>query len=123
MNIVKTNVDGRTVYTLNGDELVSAEMIKEGNEKVIKISGAIKTVVAPCFSEIIFDAMKMKENFTLDFSEVTYIASAGLRVLLNMQQCIDDGEGPDVRIINVTNLVMEVFESTGFADLLNIVKS
>ena len=59
----------------------------------------------------------------MDFSEITYIASAGLRVLLNMQQCIDDGEGPDVKIINVTNLVMEVFESTGFAGLLNIIKS
>ena len=123
MNIIKSTDDGRTVYTLNGDELVSAEIVKEDNENVIKISGAIKTVAAPCFSEIIFDAMKTKENFTLDFSGVTYIASAGLRVLLNMQQCIDDGEAPDVRIINVTNLVMEVFESTGFAGLLNIIKS
>ena len=41
MDIIKSNVDGRIVYTLNGDELVSAEIVKEENEKIIKIFGAV----------------------------------------------------------------------------------
>ena len=77
-------------------------------------------MVAPCFAEVIEKCLESCEDFILDFEEVTYIASAGLRVLLNMQQEIDDSESFSVKIINISESVREVLESTGFIDILVI---
>lgn len=119
MGFTKHMTETEIIYSF-GDEKAFVVSIEKSEKLVFKINGAIKTIVAPCFDEVIKDAMARKEDFILDFSGVTYIASAGLRVLLNMQQEIDENEEPDVAIVNVPESVKEVFEQTGFNNILNI---
>ena len=119
MAITKQKSENTVTYSL-GEEKVLVVVFETNNKKTLKIQGAIKTLVAPCLDEVINEAMSQNEEFDIDFSDVTYIASAGLRVLLNMQQEIDENEKPEVMITNVPDSVKEVFEQTGFINILNI---
>lgn len=119
MAITKNENGNSTVYSL-GDEKVLVATLKKEETLILEIKGAIKTLVAPCLDDAIKTAMQKNEEFTINFSEVTYIASAGLRVLLNMQQEIDENDKPEVIITNVPDNVKEVFEQTGFNNILSI---
>jgi len=119
MAITKIENEKTVTYSLGDEKVLVATF--EGEEKIsLKIEGAIKTLVAPCLDEVIKKAMSREKEFVIDFSQVTYIASAGLRVLLNMQQEIDENEKPEVVIVNVSDSVKEVFEQTGFINILSI---
>lgn len=89
---------------------------KRANEAIITIVGRIDTVTAPVLDK----AIKENENegmLVLDMNGVEYISSAGLRVLLCAQKNASDGA---MKLVNVPKDVMEVFEMTGFADILTI---
>ena len=58
------------------------------------------------------------DSLTLDFSKLEYISSAGLRVLLSAHKVMSAKGG--MKVTNVNEIVQEVFEVTGFADILNI---
>lgn len=88
------------------------------NEITLKIVGRIDTVTAPDLEEIINDDIKVSENLILDIEEVEYISSAGLRVLLAAQKKLD--KFGTLKVTNVRAEVMEVFELTGFTDILDI---
>ena len=120
MAVTKHEYENGVSYSLGDETVLEAQYESEDGKLVIKIKGAVKTLVAPCFDEIIKQAMERGEQFSIDFSHVTYIASAGLRVLLNMQQDIDDRGEPIVTIINIADAVKEVFEQTGFMNILNV---
>ena len=117
MSIIKTEQENKIIYSLGDEELMVASF--EENS-ILKIEGAIKTLIAPCLDEAIKMASSKYDTYSIDFSGVSYIASAGLRVLLNMQQDIDENDKPEVLITNVTDAVREVFEQTGFNNILTI---
>lgn len=119
MSVTKSTKENTVSYSL-GEEIILEASFEKHEVTTLKIKGVIKTLVAPYFSEVIKDALSRNEPITIDFSEVTYIASAGLRVLLDMQQLIDEGEKPEIEIANITESVKEVFEQTGFINILNI---
>ena len=104
MAITKQNTENSVIYSL-GEEKVLVASFEVAEKSILKFEGAIKTLVAPCMDEVIKEAMGKNEEFIIDFSGVTYIASAGLRVLLNMQQEIDENDKPDVIIVNVSETV------------------
>ncbi|MCH5187250.1 MAG: STAS domain-containing protein [Oscillospiraceae bacterium] len=120
MSIIRNEENNNIYYNLNGETVLSAALEPDGGSCTVRISGAVKTMVAPCFSEIINEVLGKFSNIILDMSEVSYIASGGLRVLLNMQQQIDDDDNMEAKIINVPSNVNEVFETTGFRNILNI---
>lgn len=101
----------------------------ESEDKVIyKISGRIDTQSAPDLQEDI-DALfeKMKKEGTnkivlvLDFKDVEYTSSAGLRTILYTKKKIDSmAEGSKLEIINISPEIMEVFNMTGFSDFLSL---
>ena len=62
--------------------------------------------------------LKKQKNLILDFKKLEYISSAGLRVLLGAQKKMQ--KIGSMKLINVCEEVMEVFEMTGFADILVI---
>ena len=62
--------------------------------------------------------MSSADSLTLDFSKLDYISSAGLRVLLTAHKTMAAKNG--LKITNVNEVVQEVFEVTGFADILTI---
>ena len=94
------------------------EMLKtvNGEDLVINVSGRLDTVTAPQFEECIAENLTGMRTLTLDCAGLEYVSSAGLRVLLATQKKMKGG----LKLKNVCELVMEVFEITGFADILVI---
>ncbi len=84
----------------------------------VSIMGRVDTTTAPQLeSELKADLDGITELY-LDFAEVEYISSAGLRVLLSVQK-IMNRQGKMV-LSNVNEAIMEIFEVTGFTDILDI---
>lgn len=96
------------------------EIIKnaEASNLNLKVNGRLDTTTAPELSAAIDEALEGVTELTLDFSELEYISSAGLRVLLATQKKMQ-GKG-EMIVTGVSEVVMEVFEVTGFNDILNI---
>ena len=67
---------------------------------------------------VIKDILKTTNDLTLDFVKLDYISSAGLRVLLSTQKAI--GNQGSLKIINVNETINEIFDVTGFSDILTI---
>lgn len=94
---------------------------KEQNADALNIAleGRLDTVTAPALAaEVSAEALSGITALTLDFGELEYISSAGLRVLLAAQKIMNK-QGSMV-IKNVNNTIMEVFEITGFVDILTV---
>ena len=91
---------------------------KESGVTVLKIEGRLDTTTAPELEKAINDEGKALKNLVLDFKNVDYISSAGLRVLLTAQKKMN-AQG-HMELVNVSESVMDIFEMTGFADILVI---
>ena len=85
---------------------------------IIEVAGRLDTTTAPMLDKAINEDIKDAKNLILDIKDVAYISSAGLRVLLSAQKKMQKIGSMKVR--NVCPDVMEVFEMTGFADILVI---
>lgn len=96
------------------------EIIKksEGNKLSVKLVGRLDTVTAPQLESQLKEDIGGVSDLVFDFSALDYVSSAGLRVLLSTQKIMNK-QGSMV-ITNVNESVMEVFEVTGFVDLLTI---
>lgn len=91
---------------------------KENGVTVLKIEGRLDTTTAPELEKAINDEGETLKNLVLDFKGVDYISSAGLRVLLTAQKKMNvQGH---MELVNVSEVVMDIFEMTGFADILVI---
>ena len=97
---------------------MTIEIKKNVDELVLEITGRVDTTTAPALEKTINENFGEVKNFILDFKNIEYISSAGLRVLLGAQKKMS--QIGSMKIKNVCELVMEVFEMTGFADILNI---
>ena len=91
---------------------------KENGKVLMKIEGRLDTTTAPELEKAINDEGNEFKNLVLDFDAVDYISSAGLRVLLSAQKKMNTQGYMELR--NVSEAVMDVFEMTGFADILVI---
>lgn len=90
-----------------------------GATLTLDIEGRIDTTTAPTLEgELKRSVTSDVKNLVLDFAKVEYISSAGLRVLLAAQKVMKKQGSMVVR--NVNEAIMEVFEVTGFADILTI---
>ena len=87
-----------------------------GEDFVVSINGRLDTTTAPQFEEFIAENISKMKTLTLDCAGLEYLSSAGLRVLLSAQKRLKNG----MKLKNVCELVMEVFEMTGFVDILVI---
>ena len=94
------------------------EIKKNAEEFIIEIAGRLDTTTAPDLDKTIKEDVADTENLVLDFKKLEYISSAGLRVLLSAQKKMQK-EGT-MKLTNVCEDVMEVFEMTGFSDILTI---
>lgn len=90
------------------------------NDQVLSICGRIDTITSNQLSEEIDKAMINKfEKLILDFREVDYISSAGLRIIIVAQKKITAG-GKKLELTNMNETVKNVFDITGFSQILNI---
>ena len=90
----------------------------EGSKLTVALEGRLDTTTAPELEEALKDALEKVDDLTMDFSGLEYISSAGLRVLLATQKIMNK-QGA-MRVINVNEVVMDVLDVTGFADILTI---
>nr|AIF26741.1 hypothetical protein [uncultured bacterium fosmid pJB84G2] len=97
------------------------EIIKNlsGNELTLKLVGRLDTTTAGELEAAVSSSLDGVTTLTFDFSELEYISSAGLRVLLSTQKTMQ-GKGKMI-IANPNEMVNEVFDITGFATILTIV--
>jgi anti-sigma B factor antagonist len=99
---------------------MTIEKKMNGNELVIALEGRLDTMTSPELEAELNQSLAGADSLTLDFSKLEYISSAGLRVLLSAHKAMSAKGG--MKVTNVNEIVQEVFEVTGFADILNIVK-
>ena len=97
---------------------MTIEIKKNVEETIIEIVGRLDTITAPALDKTINEDIGDTENLVLDVKGMEYISSAGLRVLLAAQKKMQ--KKGSMKVINVCEEVMEVFEMTGFADILVI---
>ena len=95
---------------------MTIEIKKNAEATIIEIIGRLDTTTAPALDKTINEDMGETKNLVLDLKGMEYISSAGLRVLLSAQKKLKNS----MKLTNVQELVMEVFEMTGFADILVI---
>ena len=91
---------------------------QNGNTLEIALEGRLDTMTAPELETELKQSMDGVDSLILDFSKLDYISSAGLRVLLSAHKVMSAKNG--MKIKNVNEIVQEVFEVTGFADILTI---
>jgi anti-sigma B factor antagonist len=89
-----------------------------GNQLTLAIEGRIDTKTAPELELVLKDSLSGVQELVFDFEQVAYISSAGLRVLLVAQKQMN-AKGK-MKVINANEDLMEIFEITGFADILTI---
>ena len=97
---------------------MTIEMKKNAAETIIQIVGRLDTITAPALDKTIHEEIGDTKNLILDMKSLEYISSAGLRVLLGAQKKMH--RIGSMKVINVCQEVMDVFEMTGFADILVI---
>ena len=97
---------------------MTIEIKKIDEQTIIEIAGRLDTNTAPMLEKAINEDVADAKNIVLDFKDIEYISSAGLRVLLGAQKKMQ--QIGSMKLINVGEAVMEVLEMTGFADILVI---
>ena len=97
---------------------MTMEIKKNAEATVIEVVGRLDTTSAPALEKAINEDIGDAKNLVLDLKGVQYISSAGLRVLLGAQKKMQ--KIGSMKVVNVCEEVMEVFEMTGFADILVI---
>jgi anti-anti-sigma factor len=99
MNITKVQNEGKSVFTL---------------------SGRLDTNTAPQLQEVLFPELDTAKEIVLDFTEIVYVSSAGLRILLTGEK-MAKAKGKSMTLTNVSSDIMEIFKMTGFIKVLHIV--
>ena len=95
------------------------EVTMKKNDKEITVypKGRLDTLTAPQLEETLKPEFDVIQKLIIDLSELEYISSAGLRVLLAARQKMEGKDGMIIK--NVSEEVMDVFEITGFTDILD----
>ena len=85
---------------------------------IISLEGRLDTMTAPELEEELKKVLPETEQLTFDFEGLEYISSAGLRVLLSAQKVMS--KQGSMKITHANETIMEIFEVTGFVDILTI---
>ena len=97
---------------------MTIEIKRNAEEVVIELVGRLDTNTAPALDKTIGEDIQDNNNLVLDLKGLEYISSAGLRVLLAAQKKMQ--KNGSLKVKNVCSDIMDVFEMTGFADILTI---
>ena len=97
---------------------MTVEKILNGESAKIAVAGRLDTQTAPLLEKELDDGISSLKELIFDMSSLEYISSAGLRVILKAQK-IMNAQG-SMKLIGVNDSIMEVFDITGFLDILTI---
>ena len=91
----------------------------DNDKAVVTLEGRLDTATAPELQQTLDALLPDVGDLTLDFTGLQYISSAGLRVLLTAQKQMNRQAG-EMKLVGVSGEILEVFEVTGFSDILTI---
>lgn len=97
---------------------MTIERKKDAGRLTLAITGRLDTSTAPKLEETLKGSYDGVTELVFDLAKLEYISSAGLRVLLSAQKTMN--KQGSMKVINVGEEIMEIFEITGFTDILNI---
>ena len=90
----------------------------DGSSLTVALEGRLDTTTAPELEKELSESLNGVTELTFDFESLDYISSAGLRVLLSAQKKMNKQGG--MKITHAGEAIMEIFEVTGFSDILTI---
>ena len=90
----------------------------EDKTLTVALEGRLDTTTAPQLEEELKNDLPDVTSLVMDFEKLEYISSAGLRVLLSAQKIMN--KQGEMKLIHVNDVINEIFEVTGFSDILNI---
>jgi anti-sigma B factor antagonist len=91
----------------------------DGNTLTVKPVGELDSVTSPAFEAELNEHLQGIKYLIADFEQVTYISSAGLRVLLAAEQSLEEKDG-EIKIIHVNDHIMKIFELVGFLNIVTV---
>lgn len=91
---------------------------KNGTTTTITFEGRLDTTTAPKLEKTLEQNSEGVKDLVFDFAKLDYVSSAGLRVILSTHKKMS--KVGTFKIVNVKEIIMDVFEMTGFADILTI---
>ena len=97
---------------------MTIQITRDGGKAYAKLTGRIDTVTVGEAEKELKAGLDTVTEYILDFKQVDYISSAGLRLLLSLQKTMN--KQGSMKLINVNEMVSEIFDVTGFADILTI---
>lgn len=98
--------------------MLNITKIQENEKLLITLEGRLDTTTAPLLEAELKENLDGVTELILDFEKLEYISSAGLRVLLSAQKVMS--KQGSMKLIHVGDLIKEIFEVTGFTDILTI---
>ncbi len=100
--------------------MLNVEKKLEDGALLIALEGELDTLSSPDFEELLEPLLAEAQSLTLDFEKLEYISSAGLRVLLAAEQTMEEKGAERVRVVNMNSTVRNIFDITGFTDVLAV---
>ena len=97
---------------------MTIEKIKNDSSLTLAVAGRLETLTAPELEKVVKEELAGVTQLVFDLSALEYTSSAGLRVLLTAQK-IMNAQG-DMKVTGANEIVLEVFDITGFSDILTI---
>ena len=94
------------------------KLTKNDSALVVALEGRLDTMTAPELEKTLETALEGVTDLTFDFEKLDYVSSAGLRVLLAAQKTMH--KQGSMKVTHVNEMIMEIFEVTGFSDFLKI---
>ena len=101
--------------------MLDVEIVADKDRQTVILNGCLDGLTAPEFGEKMKDKLDDITMLILDLKDLTYISSAGLREILTLQQVME--EQGEMVVKNVNDLIMDVFEASGFDTFLTIEES
>ena len=98
--------------------MLNIEKKTEGTALQVTLTGRLDTTTAPQLESELKSSLDGVTSLVMDFEKLEYISSAGLRVLLSAQKIMN--KQGEMKLIHVNDVINEIFDVTGFSDILNI---
>ena len=92
---------------------------KQGSVLTVKLEGRLDTATSPVLENELRQYLDGVQEITMDFANVEYISSGGLRVLLATEQLLEN-RGGSMKLTHVNEHILEVFELVGFMDVVKV---
>ena len=118
MSDLETNRRTTDDYLNQGRYIMTISKVQNGDELTIALEGRLDTTTAPELEKELKESLDGVDKLVFDFSKLEYISSAGLRVLLSAHKTMSGKGG--MKVTHVNEIVDEVFNVTGFSDILTI---